>query len=121
MLLSLTACGTKDNKDNNTGTTGENVKSIEISVYDKSGEEIYDKKIETGETKLYDALMKIDDLKIESESSQYGEFITSINGVAQEEDYYWNYYVNGDYASVGVSGYIIKDSDQIKFALEKFE
>ena len=118
MVLSLAACGTKDN--NTTNTTAANVKHIEVSVYDSTGTEIYDEKVDTDQIDLYDALMNISDLKIEASSSQYGEFITSMNGVAQQGDYYWNYYVNGTYATVGVSNYTIQDNDQIKFALEEY-
>ena len=114
MLFTLTACGASKE-------TKENVKNIEISVYDKSGELICEKKIETEDAKLIDALEKTDDLNIVSESSQYGAFITSIKGVAQEDSYFWNYYVNGEYATVGASEYEIKDNDKFEFRLEKFE
>jgi len=117
MMLSLTACGTKDN---NAGTTGD-VKHIEVMIYDSTGKEIYDKKVDTEETFLYNALMKMDDLKIEATNSGYGEFITSINGVAGQGNYYWNYYVNGKYSTVGVSTYEVQNNDNIKFILERYE
>lgn len=98
-----------------------NLKNIEILVYDRAEALIYETKAETEEEKLLEALKKIDGLEIESESSEYGEFITSINGQKQEDNYFWNYYINEDYATVGVSQYIIKENDIFKFILEKFE
>ena len=95
--------------------------SIEVSVYDKTNTAIYEEKIETEEKILLDAIKNIKDLKVVTENSEYGAFITSIKGINQEEDYYWNYYINSDYATVGVDSYKIKENDKIEFRLEKFE
>ena len=120
LAIMLTACSGQP-KDTSNDETKENVKNIEISVYDKSEELIYEEKIETEEEKLIGALKKIDDLNIVSEPSQYGEFITSIKGVEQGDNYFWNYYVNGEYATVGASEYEVQDNDIFEFRLEKFE
>lgn len=95
--------------------------NIQVIVYDKSNAVIYDDKKETSEKYLIDALNSFSDLKIKTESGDYGAYITSINDLEQSNNYYWNYYVNGEYASVGISKYEIKDNDTITFKLEKFE
>ena len=59
-------------------------------------------------------------LNVETEDSDYGAYIISIGDLEQGDNYYWNYYVNGEYASVGVSSYEIKNNDVFTFKLEKF-
>lgn len=117
MVGTLILVGCSNSKDE----VNENLKNIQILVYDKSETLIYDRKIETEETTLLKALEKIDDLKVKTEDSQYGAFITSLKDIKQEDNYYWNYYVNGDYATVGISSYNIKENDKLEFRLEKFE
>jgi len=117
ILFTLTACGTTSN---NAGTTGENAKNIEVVVYDSTGTKIYDNAAVTDSDKLLDALKGIQNLTIVTEDSQYGAFITSINGIAQDDSHFWNYYVNGEYANVGVSTYEIQNNDKFEFRLEKF-
>ena len=51
-----------------------------------------------------------------------GGFVTSINGISQDEaaNKYWIYYINGEYAPVGASEYIVQDGDEILWKLESF-
>lgn len=51
-----------------------------------------------------------------TQDSQYGEFITSMKGVSQDEEkgYYYSYTLNGGYA-LGVSTQTIKDGDVLEF------
>ncbi len=51
-----------------------------------------------------------------------GGFITSINGVHQDEDAgkYWLYYINGEFAQVGAGEYIVQEGDEITWKLESF-
>lgn len=95
--------------------------NIQIIVYDKTNTTIYDEKKETSEKYLLDALKSLEDLEVETEDSDYGAYIISIDDLEQGDNYYWNYYVNGEYASVGVSSYEIKNNDVFTFKLEKFE
>lgn len=94
---------------------------IKIVVYDKNNKVVYDEEKTTSKKYLLDALKTFDDLKLETETGDYGEYIISINGKKQENNYYWNYYINGEYAPVGVSSYKIKEKDVYTFKLEKFE
>ena len=111
MILGLAACGKKEEAGN----------EIQILVYDRENSTVYDEKIKTEEKFLGDALAKIDDLEVVTEDSDYGPYIVSIKGLEQGDNYYWNYYVNGEYAQVGVSQQEIKDGDVYTFKLEKFE
>ena len=111
MILGLAACGKKEEAGN----------EIQILVYDRENSTVYDEKIKTEEKYLGDALAKIDDLEVVTEDSDYGPYIVSIKGLEQGDNYYWNYYVNGEYAQVGVSQQEIKEGDVYTFKLEKFE
>ncbi len=46
-----------------------------------------------------------------------GVFLTSINNVSSEKeaDHWWQYWVNNQYSSVGVSSYIVQPGDVILF------
>lgn len=47
-------------------------------------------------------------------------FIESINGTKNGENgRYWQYYVNGKYADVGCSSYILHDYDTVEWRFEK--
>lgn len=50
-----------------------------------------------------------------------GEFVEEINGIKnnQATGEYWIYYINGESAKMGVSNYIIKPNDVIKWNYEK--
>jgi hypothetical protein len=47
-----------------------------------------------------------------------GQFITSIGGLAGNEENYWAFYVNDEYAQVGASQTILEEGDKIKFTYE---
>ena len=108
------------NKNNDTDDKNA-LKNIQIIVYDESEKVIYDEKKDTEKSILLDVLKSLEDLNIETETGDYGEYIISINDKKQENNYYWNYYINDEYAPVGVSSYKIKDDDVYTFKLEKFE
>jgi len=50
-----------------------------------------------------------------------GHFVESINGVENnpKENEYWIYYINGESAKMGISQYVIKEGDQIKWKFEE--
>ncbi len=47
-----------------------------------------------------------------------GKFITSINGLPGNNEYYWAFYLNGGYAEAGVSQTRLKKGDVIRFVYE---
>lgn len=58
----------------------------------------------------------------EYSESEFGIFITSINGYEPDiNSEYWKFLVNGEVAQVGVSDYILKDGDWVRFELEKIK
>ena len=55
------------------------------------------------------------------EDGKYGKFITSILGIEQGDNYYWSYYINDEYANVGVSSCEVEQNKMYTFKIEKFE
>lgn len=94
---------------------------ITINVSNKDNNNIYNKSIETEKTYLIEVLRGLEDLNIITEPSQYGEYITSIMGIEQGDNYYWSYYINNQYATTGVSNCKIENGKTYNFKIEKFE
>lgn len=101
-------------------TNVENTQII-INVYDKDSIEIYNETINTEETYLADVLETLDELNVEMEDSDYGMYITSILDIEEGDNYYWSYYIDDEYASVGVSSCVIEDDVTYSFKIEKYE
>ncbi len=56
---------------------------------------------------------------VSTESSDFGEFVTAINGLAADStNEYWAFYVNGELASVGAGSYTSMQGDKIEWKLE---
>lgn len=94
---------------------------IMISVFDKENLNIYNKNVETEKTYLIDVLKNLEDLNIITEKTEYGEYITSIMNIEQGDNYYWSYYIDDQYATVGVSNCQIENGKTYNFKIEKFE
>lgn len=94
---------------------------ITISVFDKENINIYNKDIETEKIYLIDVLKDLKDLNMITEETEYGEYITSIMNIEQGDNYYWSYYIDDQYATVGVSNCKIENGKTYNFKIEKFE
>lgn len=108
------------NSTNSEKITGA-MKEISIMIYDKDNVEIFKKELHTEAQYLSDVLEKTENLDIQMQNTEYGKYITSIQGISEGDDYYWSYYINDEYAEVGVSNCEIKDGDRYTFKIEKFE
>lgn len=95
--------------------------NVTINVFDKENSNIYNKSIETNKEYLLEILNDTEELNVVTEDSQYGAYITSIMGIEQGDNYYWSYYIDGEYASVGVSNCEVEDGKTYDFKIEKFE
>lgn len=54
-----------------------------------------------------------------TETSSFGEFVHTIDGVKAPSTHFWAFYVNGQQAEVGAGSYQTKNSDTITWKLEK--
>lgn len=60
--------------------------------------------------------------EVKTENSDFGEFVTSINGVgADSSKEYWSFYVNGKYSDEGAGTYEAKAGDSFKWQLEQLQ
>lgn len=93
--------------------------NINISVYDKEGAEIYNKSIDTHQEFLIDVINEITELEVITEDSKYGKYIISIMKLEQDDKYFWSYYIDGNYASVGVSKCKVEKGKNYSFKMEE--
>lgn len=94
-------------------------KEVQIIIYDKDKKVIYDETVSTKKELLIEVLKEQDEIDVKTEDGQYGEYILSINDIEQGNNYYWTYYINEEYASVGVSQYKIKNNEKYEFKIEE--
>lgn len=87
------------------------VQNSEISVSISAGDTSSRLTLKRGAT-VYDALLALG-VSVNAENSQYGIYVTSINGVAADADHGWTYTVNGVMPNVSASGYTLSDGDTI--------
>ena len=105
---------------NKTDKVDENMISININVYDKEAKEIYNQEISTNEKYLSEAIKDIEDLNVITVDSEYGEYITSILDISEGDNYYWSYYINDEYAQVGISSCEVEDGKTYTFKIERY-
>ena len=81
---------------------------------------IYNKEIRTDEEYLIDVLKDTEELNVITEDSKYGEYITSIMGIEEVNNYYWVYYIGEEYATVGVSNCKLEEEKTYNFKIERY-
>ena len=108
MVMGLAACGGKD----------EGKYSITVEVKDADG----NVSSYTGKTDaevLSEAIGDIDGVTLEGYESDYGFYITAVNGIVADYDAdgaYWSIYVNGEYGMYGIDTQPVADGDTYTFA-----
>ena len=73
--------------------------------------------LQKGDTSVFHALLKWCDVRYKTYSGG-AIFIEGIDGVINNinlSNYYWLYYVNGEFAPVGASGYFLNNGDLINW------
>ena len=96
--------------------------SFSIKVVDIDGEELGSKDIVTDESfdgNLFTELCK--NFEVEYSNSDYGPYITSINGSVVDGNYYLAFYENHEYSMVGVSSAVVDDGDVFEFVVETWQ
>lgn len=59
--------------------------------------------------------------QVNFQTSDFGVFVTEIDGVKNASDTFWMFYVNGEMAPVAADKYVTKDGDRIEWRYEKAE
>jgi len=89
-----------------------------IKIAFVAGDGKYDTFVQKGAT-VYDAMAKLASSTSFSFNAKYysglGYFIDAINGVKNANGNYWTLYVNGKYATVGASAYILSENDSVEW------
>ena len=132
VLIAATAlfaagCSEKKTPETVDGTTvyadgdvlGEGAKQFTLVVADKDGNETT-LEVHTDKDTVGEALM--DNQVIAGEDSEYGLYITTVNGITADWDAdqtYWAFYVNGEYAMTGVDATEIVDGATYSLVLTK--
>lgn len=95
-------------------------KAITVDVVNAEGETKH-YSLKTDEEYLHGALDQIKGLSIEGSDSEYGFFVTTVNGVRADytlDGAYWSFYINGEYCMEGVDTQPIADGDAFTIQYE---
>ncbi len=99
-------------------------KAYEVEVtYDDQSKKYSGKTDAAYLIELMDELKQSEDFTYESMSSDFGAYITSVNGVSADDasKTYWAIYVNGEYGQYGADQQPVNDGDAFRFSLESYE
>lgn len=113
-VCGLSACGGKEDEGG--------AKKFTVEVVDDQGESTSYESA-TDQEMLYDALLEIDGLTIDGYESDYGFYITAVNGLTadyEKDGAYWSIYVNGEYGSYGVESQPVTDGDSYRLVYEVY-
>lgn len=132
MAVNMTACGGSNQGNNNQSSTetqntevaqdnvlGEGATQFLFTVVDKEGNET-NFEIHTDKEIVGDALLELE--LIAGEDSEYGLYVKTVNGITadyNEDQTYWAFYVNGEYATSGVDTTPIEEGMTYTFKVEK--
>ena len=115
----LTGPESGEGTDSEVTVLGEGATVFQFSVTDMEGTEArYE--IHTDKQFVGEALLELG--LIEGEDSQYGLYVTTVNGITADWDKdqtYWAFYINGEYAMTGVDATEITEADSYSFVLTK--
>ena len=105
--------------------TTQGAKAITVEVVDNNGQTTtYETR--TDAEYLRQALEELDDatdFAIEGEESDYGLYITTVNGITADynaDGAYWSVYVNGEYGMYGVDTQPVTDGDTYSIVYEVY-
>ncbi len=99
-----------------------NIKGITIEVIDDAGSSTY-YNTNTEAEFLGQVFGEIDSLSVEGDSSEYGLFITTVNGLTADyntDGAYWAIYVNGEYGKYGADSQPVADQDTYTLKYEVY-
>jgi len=99
-------------------------KSVTVEVVDDKGDiKAYGEKTDAEFLKeVMDEISKTTDFSYEGTDSEYGLYITAINGITADyntDGAYWAIYVNDEYGMYGADQQPVADGDKYSFVYEK--
>ena len=111
-VMALYSCG--DDK-----TLGSGATSIKVDITKDGKTTSYT--VKTDEKNLGAALTHKDVKLIEVKSSDYGNYVTSVDGTENTDDTFWMIYVDGKVSEVGIDDIEIVKDAKYEFKFEKWE
>jgi hypothetical protein len=110
----LLGCVTSDDASLFSGTV-----QVKVSIYNGSAKTVKEIRVPTGSTALsaFQQVARLDTI----EYGGMGAYVVAINGLRESaaENKFWQYYVDGAYAPVGVSAYKINAPMELEFRYEE--
>lgn len=115
-----TEAATEAATEETTEATAEGSKHVTITVVDnEQNETTYE--ANTDAEYLKEVFDEIDDLVVEGDDSEYGLYITTVNGLTADyntDGAYWAIYVNDEYGMYGADQQPVTDGDAYKLVYE---
>ncbi|WP_026771234.1 DUF4430 domain-containing protein [Sediminibacillus sp. JSM 1682029] len=122
----VTGCADQeqDTSNNDTAKTeqsgdSESQETVMVTISEDEGDNVIAEK----EVEIEEGAILLDVMKENFEVEEADGFITSIEGVSQNEEKgkYWMYTVNGEMAEVGANEYELSPEDEVTFDLHAME
>ena len=103
----------------------EGSKSYTVEVIDDAGASTVYEGTTDAEylSELMDELAQEQDFSYDGYDSDYGLYITTVNGLYADYDAdgaYWSIYVNGEYGQYGADSQVVTDGDSFTFSYEVY-
>ncbi len=101
------------------GVLGEGSRVFPFTVVDQDGNET-EFEIHTDQEMVGAALQELG--LIAGDEGEFGLYVKTVNGITADYDadgVYWAFYVNGDYAALGVDSTAIAEGERYSFKVEK--
>lgn len=95
---------------------------ITVEVVSKDGSKV-EYTVKTDKTTLYDALTEYKKITLDGYDSEWGFYITGVNGETADftvDGSYWSLLINGEYAMTGISATNIEDGATYSLVYESF-
>lgn len=95
-------------------------KAVTIEVVDNTGAST-DYDVKTDAEFLAQVFDEVDGLTVEGDTTEYGLYITTVNGVTADynvDGAYWAIYINGDYGMYGADQQPVTDGDSYSLKYE---
>ena len=104
---------------------GEGSKAYTVEVIDDTGASTVYEGTTDAEylSELMDELAAAEDFSYDGYDSDYGLYITTVNGLLADYDTdgaYWSIYVNGEYGMYGADSQVVTDGDTFSFVYEVY-
>ena len=98
--------------DGSSGAAANQADSVRLGLYYLDTELHYDIALQPNAT----AFSVLDGVaRVEYAQYDYGKLVTAINGVGQDDNHYWLFFVNGGLPPLSADSYVVHPGDLVEF------